>query len=161
MVWVWKTLKNMKKTWFCCTCTKFSSISIVGSSYHVCCTLLHSKWRKHSKEHNLCSALAETTMCSCDNIIGQIKKNIVTLYFPVSSAENHCKQFGPRSGLTFCQAWSGSNLFDIMIVFLKVHLKKISRPQKVGKFFPCNEIILANTRNCSTPFVYTGHINGH
>ena len=30
----------------------------------------------------------------------------------MSPAYNLCKQFGPRSGLTKCQAWSGSKLFD-------------------------------------------------
>ena len=29
-------------------------------------------------------------------------------------ADNLCKQFGPRSGLTNCQALSGSNLLDIL-----------------------------------------------
>ena len=34
-----------------------------------------------------------------------------TLYLPVSSADNFCKQFVSRSGSTKCQAWSGSILF--------------------------------------------------
>ena len=37
----------------------------------------------------------------------------------VSSADNLCKQIGPRSGQTKCRAWSGSNLFDARMVFLK------------------------------------------
>ena len=30
----------------------------------------------------------------------------------LSSAENLCKLFGPRSGPTLCRSWSGSKLFD-------------------------------------------------
>ena len=37
---------------------------------------------------------------------------LFTLYLLVSSADNFCKQFGPRSVPTKCRAWSGSNLFD-------------------------------------------------
>ena len=42
-----------------------------------------------------------------------------TLYLLESSADNFCKQFGPRSGLTESWAWSGSKLVDTLIVFLK------------------------------------------
>ena len=35
----------------------------------------------------------------------------LTLYL-VSSAGNIHKQFGSRSGPTFCRAWSGSKLFE-------------------------------------------------
>ena len=37
----------------------------------------------------------------------------------MSSACYFCKQFGPRSGPTKRRAWSGSKLFDTLIVFLK------------------------------------------
>ena len=47
-----------------------------------------------------------------------------TLRLLVSSADNLCKQFGPRSGLTNCQAWSGSKLFDILMLFLKEFFEK-------------------------------------
>ena len=42
----------------------------------------------------------------------------------MSSADNFCKQFGPRSGPTFCRACSGSKLFDTQMVFLKEFLEK-------------------------------------
>ena len=42
----------------------------------------------------------------------------------LSSAVNLCKQFGTRSGLMECQAWSGSKLFDTLMTFLKEFLKK-------------------------------------
>ena len=35
-----------------------------------------------------------------------------TLYQLVLSADNICAQFGPKSGLTKRQSWSGSKLFD-------------------------------------------------
>ena len=41
------------------------------------------------------------------------------------------KQFGPRSGLTKCQAWSGSKLFDIlMVLILKEFFEKVSFEKK-------------------------------
>ena len=43
----------------------------------------------------------------------------------VSSADNFCKQFGPRSGPTKCRAWSGSNLFDTQMVFKKEFFEKV------------------------------------
>ena len=43
----------------------------------------------------------------------------LTLCLLVLSADNFWKQFGPRSGPTFCRAWSGTKLFDTLNVFLK------------------------------------------
>ena len=37
----------------------------------------------------------------------------------VLSADDRCKQFGPRSGLTKCLAQSGSKLFDTLMVLPK------------------------------------------
>ena len=48
---------------------------------------------------------------------------MLTHYLQVSSADNFCKQFGPRSCSTKGQAWSGSNLFDTQMVFLKKKFK--------------------------------------
>ena len=48
-----------------------------------------------------------------------------TLYLQVSSADNLCKQFGPRSGPTKHRAWSESKLFDTLVVFLKVFFEKV------------------------------------
>ena len=47
------------------------------------------------------------------------KRHSLTLYLLVSSADKFCKQFGPRLGPTTCRAWSGSKLFDALMVFLK------------------------------------------
>ena len=41
----------------------------------------------------------------------------------LSSADNLCKQFGTRSGLTGCQSLSGSKLFGTRI-FAKVNFEK-------------------------------------
>ena len=41
------------------------------------------------------------------------------------SADNFCKQFGPRSGPTKRRACSGSKLYDTLMVFLKEFFKKI------------------------------------
>ena len=48
-----------------------------------------------------------------------------TLYLLVSSADNFCKQFGPRSGPRKRLAWSGSNLFDTLMVFLEEFFEKV------------------------------------
>ena len=50
---------------------------------------------------------------------------LLTPCLPVSSADNVGKQFGPRSGPTNRRAWSGSKLFDILIVFLKEFFQKV------------------------------------
>ena len=50
---------------------------------------------------------------------------VLTLYLLVLSADNLCKQFGPRSGPTKCRAWSESKLFDTLMVFLKEFFKII------------------------------------
>ena len=42
----------------------------------------------------------------------------------VSHADNLCKQFGPRSGRIQCQARSGSELLDTLMVFRKVFFSK-------------------------------------
>ena len=42
----------------------------------------------------------------------------------LSSAGNS-KQFGPRPGLTKCQAWSGSKQFDTIMVFMKAFYEKL------------------------------------
>ena len=63
-------------------------------------------------------------------------KNVFNSLLLVSSADNLCKQFGPRSGPTICRAWTESKLFNTLIVLLKVYFEKISRRQKNMKNFP-------------------------
>ena len=42
-------------------------------------------------------------------------------------------QFGPRSGLTECQSWSGSKKFDTLIVFLKELFENVNFVKKKKK----------------------------
>ena len=67
-------------------------------------------------------------------------QHALTLCLLVPSAGNLCKQFGPRSGPTDCWAWSGSKLFDSLMVFLKCFFfekvdfeKKIQQTTKTQK----------------------------
>ena len=77
-------------------------------------------------------------------------KLIITLYLLVSSADNFCKQFVPRS--------SESKLFETLMVFLneffkKADVEKISRQQKKKKHmqnFPA-----VNKLNIPQLFSYT------
>ena len=46
------------------------------------------------------------------------------------SADYLYKQFGPRSGPTECQSWSGSKRFDTLIVFLKQFFEKVNFEKK-------------------------------
>ena len=50
--------------------------------------------------------------------------------FHLSSAENLCKQFGPRSGPTFCWSLSRSKLLDSLIVLLKDYFEKVNFEDK-------------------------------
>ena len=71
----------------------------------------------------------------------QVLEFILKFNSQVSSADNFCKQFEPRSDPTNCWAWSGSKLFDTLRVFPKeffekVYFEKISRRQKILKNYP-------------------------
>ena len=70
-------------------------------------------------------------------------------FYLLTSADNLCKQFGPRAGLTKCRSWSGFELFDTMIVLLKeffekVHFEKNSADdkKKVMKKYPACRVNL-------------------
>ena len=60
---------------------------------------------------------------------------------PTSVADSLCKQFAPRPGSTKHLAWSGSKLFDTLMVFLKELLEKIDfeknqQTTKIMKNYP-------------------------
>ena len=66
---------------------------------------------------------------------------ILIIHLRVPSAENFCKQFGPRSSPTKCRAWSGSKLIDTLMVFLKeffenVDFEKYRQTTKSMKNYP-------------------------
>ena len=52
-------------------------------------------------------------------------------------ADTFCKQFGPGSGLTKCQAQSGSNQFDTLMIFLiDFFQNKIKFKKKKNENYP-------------------------
>ena len=63
------------------------------------------------------------------------RTNHLILCLLVTSADYICKQFGPRSGPTQCQAWSGSELFDTLMIderiIKKLIFKKIRRQLEI------------------------------
>ena len=79
----------------------------------------------------------------------------LTCYLLVSSAENFCKQFGPRSGLTNCRAWSGPKLFLTLIVFRKLFFEKVDFEKKsaddkiksMQNYLVGNELNIQSTNN--------------
>ena len=60
-------------------------------------------------------------------------------YLLVSSADNFCKQFGPRSGPTKCCVRSSFKLFDTLMVYLiesfEIVKKKSTDIKKSSKIF--------------------------
>ena len=54
----------------------------------------------------------------------------LNLYLLVSSADNLCKQFGPRSGPAKHRARSGSKLFDTLPIFRKYFFRKKQQQQQ-------------------------------
>ena len=54
----------------------------------------------------------------------------VTPCLLLSSADNLCKQFGSRSGPTKCWAWSGSKLFDTLLIYLKEYFDSFNYEKK-------------------------------
>ena len=69
----------------------------------------------------------------------------LTLYLLVSSTDKFYKQFGPRSCPTNCWAWSGYNLFDTQMVFLKGLFWKKSAEDKKGEQFPRGQRVVVHT----------------
>ena len=57
----------------------------------------------------------------------------------VPSAGNFRKQFEPRSGPTKCRAWSGSKLFDTLMVFLKISFEKNQQTTKKHAKLPSRQ----------------------
>ena len=54
----------------------------------------------------------------------------LTLCLLVSSADNLCKKFGPRSGLTYRQAWSGSKRLTLWLYSWNDFSKKLILEKK-------------------------------
>ena len=73
----------------------------------------------------------------------------------MSSADNLCKHFGPRTGpTTFCRAWSGSNLFDVLKVFLNDFFEKVDF-EKNQQTTKKHEILPSRQRGNVPPIICT------
>ena len=89
----------------------------------------------------------------------------ITFITLVSSADKLCEQIGPRWCPKEYRAWSGSNLFDTQMVFLKiffekVDLKKSADEKKIMKNCPgCKELTIYFIRNPLTPLKYNVYEN--
>ena len=64
-------------------------------------------------------------------VLGRKYQQVVFVFnfLPAMSADNLCKQFGPRSGPTKCWAWSGSKLFDSRMVMKNPAFKELNMAQ--------------------------------
>ena len=89
------------------------SLSLLSGT---CCLLITSKtvWNQIRSDTMLVPDLQS-------RIIYHFCSICLTLYLLLSSADNFCKQFGPRSG---------SKLFDTPMVFLKEFFKKVDFEKK-------------------------------
>ena len=84
----------------------------------------------------------------------------------MSYAVNHCKQFGSRSGLRFCQSWPGSKLIKCwswsefkQFVTLSVFLKELFG-EKWSKSVEDNKIIrIFNYTECKYRNFYLWHLS--
>ena len=74
----------------------------------------------------------------------------LTLCLLVLSADNLFKRIGPRSGPTKCPAWSGSKLFDIMIVFLKFSRRQWEPSDSVVECLTQDRGATGSSHTCST-----------
>ena len=78
----------------------------------------------------------------------------------MSSADNLCKQFRLRPGPTVCCAWSGSKLFDTLMLFTKEYFEKmdvenISRQQKIiMKNYPACRELMRDYCTCEAIMLY-------
>ena len=70
----------------------------------------------------------------------------------VSSVDNLCEQFGPRSG-----PWSGSKLFDTHIVFLKEFFEKddFGKKKKTTKHMKKYPACRVTSTNCKVNLRFT------
>ena len=81
----------------------------------------------------------------------------LTLCLQVSSADNLCKHFGPRSGPTKCRAWYGSNLFHTLMGLLKEFSEKKNWKKSADDKIACKKYpgCKASSTKYSLPFYYS------
>ena len=93
-----------------------------------------AKWKKlEPNQINSSQGLPESNINKCS----------VFNSLPLLSADNLCNQFGPRSGPTKCRAWSGSKLFDSLMVLKKSRIQRV----KYGTIIKCEGIVKAILEN--------------
>ena len=78
---------------------------------------------------------------------------LLTLFLLVSFADNFCKQFGPRLGLTKRWPLPGSNLFDTQMVFLKEFFEKVDFEKKTADDKKHEKIPIQDFISCSQDFM--------
>ena len=97
--------------------------------------ICHSFWFVELKKRyplNLLTARKKITECFifCCSLLQMIFKLLIRLQvtnsFLASGDFNRCKQFEPRSGPTERRSWSGSKLFNTLIVFLNEFFEKVN-----------------------------------
>ena len=119
----------------------------VGSEFVAVNTL--AKWKKlEPNENNFSQGFSQkvvSTSCFAFNSLPAWGNLLL-------SADNLCKQFGPKSGLTKCRAWSGSKLFETLMVLKKSNTQRV----KYGIITKCEgiiKVILENPKaDQNTPF---------
>ena len=114
---------------------------------------LHYEWQKLFIDFATLVAIITSKIyeiCIIDKAIKSFMKNVNSFLASgnSSSADNLCKQFGPRSGSTEHRSLPGSKQFDTLIVFLKEYFEKsnfkksLQAPTKASKNYPaCKELI--------------------
>ena len=80
---------------------------------------------------------------------------VLTLYIPVSSADNFYKHIGARLSPTKCQPRSGSNLFDTDLIPEFFFLEKLILKKKISSE---NSFTGADDKNSTCPLVITSEI---
>ena len=107
-----------------------------GETVWLCRLILGLAGYLISTKSHVLALILSILLCSVHYILFKWNELFPSYWRLLSPAHNLCKQFWPRSGLTKCQAWSGSKLFNTLMILLKEffekgdYLKKIYRHQK-------------------------------
>ena len=121
-LYIWKTGPTPCQSCFSIDQMNLSDLGSGSPKEHLCkiiSKLAHSSFWHNSVWHYLfCKINLRYPSLVCKNSPFWKTTPTLTLCLQVSSADSLCKQFGPRSGPTKCRAWSGSKLFDTLMVFL-------------------------------------------
>ena len=112
-----------------------------NAAFHLCLLCLLKYWFPVFKTCKNFQSLKGTFSCAA-NLTSSLSASRGWVPFPhqlfsclqlLSLADNLWKRFGSRSGPTGCRSWSGSKLFDTLIVFLKELLEKVNFEKKISR----------------------------